>query len=432
MLFATLRFLTKGWVSELYLQPQFFFHYYGLSFVKPLTTYGLPDWLTYAVFIAMAVAALGILLGYYYRVSALSFALLFTYTELWDASNYLNHYYFVSLLSFLLVLLPAHRAFSLDVRRKPQLAAESVPFWTVFVLQLQLGIVYFMAGVAKIHPDWLLEAQPLRLWLAAHSNFPLLGSLFTYTWVAYFFSWFGLVYDLSIPFWLSHAKTRPLAYTAVVAFHVLTWLLFPIGVFPWVMIGLTLIYFPAPFHQRILQLLAYRPKLATFAPSAEKMRIPKLLGPALVVFFAFQLVFPFRYLAYPGNLFWTEQGYRFSWRVMLMEKVGMAQFTVVDRQSGKAVEVNNRQYLTPRQEKMMATQPDFMLQYTHFLAREYQTAAGPAPAVYVESYVALNGHRSQRFVPQDLDLTTLEDSWAPKTWLLPFSNNSKTSQYAVQ
>ena len=32
-----------------------------------------------------------------------------------------------------------------------------------------------------------------------------------------------------------------------------------------------------------------------------------------------QLAFPFRYLLYPGNIFWTEEGYRFSWRVMLME-----------------------------------------------------------------------------------------------------------------
>ena len=33
-----------------------------------------------------------------------------------------------------------------------------------------------------------------------------------------------------------------------------------------------------------------------------------------------QVIFPLRYIFYPGELFWHEQGYRFSWRVMLMEK----------------------------------------------------------------------------------------------------------------
>jgi hypothetical protein len=39
-------------------------------------------------------------------------------------------------------------------------------------------------------------------------------------------------------------------------------------------------------------------------------------------FIAFQLLFPFRYLCYPNELFWTEE-FRFSWRVMLMEKQDM-------------------------------------------------------------------------------------------------------------
>ena len=43
-----------------------------------------------------------------------------------------------------------------------------------------------------------------------------------------------------------------------------------------------------------------------------------------------QILIPFRSLIYPGELFWTEEGYRFSWRVMLMEKAGYASFKIVD------------------------------------------------------------------------------------------------------
>jgi hypothetical protein len=59
-------------------------------------------------------------------------------------------------------------------------------------------------------------------------------------------------------------------------------------------------------------------------------------------------------LLYPDKLFWTEQGYRFSWRVMLMEKNAYTTFVVKDK-TGKIVEVRNRDYLTPQQEKQMST-----------------------------------------------------------------------------
>jgi hypothetical protein len=40
------------------------------------------------------------------------------------------------------------------------------------------------------------------------------------------------------------------------------------------------------------------------------------------------IIVPLRYLCYPNELFWTEEGFRFSWRVMLMEKAGYATFKV--------------------------------------------------------------------------------------------------------
>ena len=75
-------------------------------------------------------------------------------------------------------------------------------------------------------------------------------------------------------------------------------------------------------------------------------------------YFLLQLLLPLRFLLYPGKLFWTEQGYRFSWRVMLMEKAGAAYFTVKDAAGQKSQVVENRLHLTTLQEKMMSTQPD--------------------------------------------------------------------------
>src|SRR5690606_10991642 len=97
---------------------------------------------------------------------------------------------------------------------------------------------------------------PLRIWLPAHADFPIIGFLFDKLWVAYFFCWFGAVYDLTIPFLLSNKVTRGFAYFLVVVFHAATAVLFPIGMFPYVMMLATLIFFPGVFHQKIIALIS--------------------------------------------------------------------------------------------------------------------------------------------------------------------------------
>jgi hypothetical protein len=93
----------------------------------------------------------------------------------------------------------------------------------------------------------------------------------------------------------------------------------------------------------------------------------------MALHFGLQLLLPFRFLLYPGKLYWTEEGYRFSWRVMLMEKGGTAVFHIKDpcNRCNRA-EIDNTKYLTQMQETMMATQPDMILQYAHLLAAELQ------------------------------------------------------------
>ncbi|MGB4399560.1 MAG: HTTM domain-containing protein, partial [Daejeonella sp.] len=130
------------------------------------------------------------------------------------------------------------------------------------------------------------------------------------------------------------------------------------------------------------------------------------------------------YLLYKGELFWTEEGYRFSWRVMLIEKAGYAQFTVKDR-TGKFVVVNNSEFLTVLQEKMMSTQPDMILQYAHILKDHYQKHGFKAPEVYIDSYVALNGRRGRMMIDPTTDLAKQSESLRHKTWILPLNDEIK-------
>lgn len=425
MVASVMRFWLNGWIETQYILPKLFFPFYGFECIKPLGATGM-----YIVFALMAIAALFVMLGLFYRFSAIAFFLLFTYVELIDKSNYLNHYYFVSIVSLLLILVPANRYFSLDVLRKPSLLVTQIPCWMVDIFKLQLGIVYFYAGIAKINYDWLIRAMPLAIWLPAKSNLPLVGELLNYKFTAYLFSWFGAIYDILIPFFLFNKRTRNIAYIFVIVFHAATAIILPvIGMFPYIMILATLIFFSPEFHNKIIngfvQLFSFGKRnllnpRQDISFSFSQPLAGKFLISVLFLHFAVQILLPFRYLAYPGNLFWTEEGYRFSWRVMLMEKGGTAFFYVKDSATGKESEVDNSVYLTYQQQKMVSTQPDMILQFAHFIAADFEKKGYVQPQVRVESYVTLNGTGSRPFVNSSVDLASKKEGFVSKNWILPF------------
>ncbi len=425
---GTLRFLLKGWVYDLYIEPKFFFGFLGFEWVKPFPG----EWM-YLPFILMLLGSLGIILGLFYRFSIILFFLSFTYIELLDKTNYLNHYYFVSLIAFLIIFLPCNRKFSLDIKWRKMDEWSVTRRFHIQILQFQIACVYFFAGLAKINSDWLLEAEPLHTWLQSHRDMPVLGPLFAEKWLAYVFSWFGCFYDLFIVFFLLIARTRMFAYLLVIVFHLMTGWLFPIGVFPYVMIGCTLIFFSSDFHEKIINFFkknAFSVQKESFvAKFIEKRNV--WLHRLLVVFIIFQVIIPMRYMLYPGSLFWNEEGFRFSWRVMLMHKEGNAQFHVKDTKTGGEIEVQNMHFLNKRQEEQMSTQPDMILQYAHFLKDKFKDSTLiinqklykiHQPTVHAEVYVVLNGRPSQLMISKSVDLTTKNYNLRHRNWLEKFKD----------
>lgn len=422
MMFGSIiRFWLNGWIETLYLTPKFFFSYYGFEWVKPLGEF------TYLLFIICGLAALMVAAGYQYRLAIITFFLSFTYIELMDKTTYLNHYYFISILSFLMIFLPAASYFSIDAWKNPKKIFQLIPRWCTDSIKFLLGLVYFYAGLAKINSDWLWRAMPLKIWLPSKYDLPLLGYLLQQEWIHYAFSWSGMLYDLSIPFLLLWKRTRFVAFLMVVLFHVLTRILFPIGMFPYIMIVSALIFFSPEVHQKILEKISavFRISKEKFDNSRKLVFQPlqkKLIIVVLSVFFLIQVFFPWRYLLYPGELFWTEEGFRFSWRVMLMEKAGYAQFKIVDGKTGRRFYVDNSDFLTPFQEKQMSFQPDFILEYAHFLAAHFRKDGHENIEVYVENYVALNGRKSTPYIHSDVNLLNFADSFEHKTFILPFQD----------
>lgn len=408
MFAALLRSLLNGWVYELYIQPGFHFHFYGFDWVRPLG-----QW-TYALWGMAMISALGVCVGYMYRTCIIVFALTFTYIELIDVAYYLNHYYFVSVLAFALCWLPASHYGSIDAWLGRVKSMDEAPRWTVDLPRVLVSILYLYAGLAKMNSDWLFEGQPLKMWLPSRYDLPLIGDWVDEPWLPFAFAWAGMLYDSTIWIFLWWKRTRFYAYITVIVFHSLTAIFFPaIGVFPYVMMVITLVFFDHPFQKITGRLFPSAPE----RNRAWRSWSPPLARIVLPAFLLWQIAFPLRSRLYPGELFWTEQGFRFSWRVMLMEKSGATEFKVVDAATGRYDWVDPSVYLNRTQEKQMSFQPDLILQFAHYLGELYQEAGMKDPQVFVHSAVSLNARPSQPIIEGDTDLMKIQDSWEHKEWI---------------
>lgn len=422
MLVSTIRFMYLGWIDYQFIDSNFHFKYYGFEWIQPLSRTGM-----YLIYSGMIISSVGIMLGYYYRIASLYFFLAFTYCELIDKSYYLNHYYFVSVVSLLMIVLPANHYASLDIALRKIPAKTQIPAWCINLVKFQLGLVYFYAGLAKLNYDWLINAMPLKIWLPAQSHLPLIGWLFQLDFMPYLFSWAGAFFDLFIVFVLL-SRFWYVGYLFVIVFHILTGIFFQIGMFPIIMICCVPIFFPEYVHQYIFN-KAQKLSIKIF-PSilnnsvVENYQFPSFSIKPLVVLLSlhviFQIIFPWRFVLYPGNLFWTEEGYRFGWRVMLMEKAGYTTFYIKDGENGKEGMVVNSDFLNSHQEKQMAMQPDMILEFAHFLGKHYKNQGMKNPIVRAEAFVTLNGSRSKLLANPTVNLLAKQESLKPKDWLMPF------------
>lgn len=424
MFVSMLRFLAYGWVERFFVTPRFHFKYWGFDWVAPL-----PQPAMFLLFIVLAVLSLMLALGCLFRFSAVTFALGLSYVQLIDVSNYLNHYYLASLLALLLACSPAQRCWSVDALRQRKRGAPLPPHlpqgW-LFLFRFQVGVVYLFAGLAKLQSDWLLHAQPLRIWLGTQVSLPLIGPLLSLPELPWLLSWAGFVFDTTIVLWLMLPKTRPYAYAVVIVFHVITRVLFPIGMFPAIMTSAAIVFFSPSWPRRLAARLRLRSAALAVQPRATASNAlaarhrGRQLGLAIgAAYCVLQLALPMRAWAYGGNVLWHEQGMRFSWRVKLRAKGGSTTFIARHRDSGRTFHVSPRLYLTDLQESEMSSQPDLILQLAHHIARDLERRGLGSHAIYVDARVSLNGRRSQALIDPHIDLTQVHDGLERARWIMP-------------
>jgi hypothetical protein len=440
LFWEVLRYFEHGWIERYFITPTFHFTYPLFDFVKPWPGNGM-----YVHFAVMGVLALLIAVGLFYRVACLVFFLAFSYVFLIDKTYYLNHFYLIALFSLLMWIIPAHRSASLDRRLFFKEQPPVVPYWSVFLLRAQVFIVYFYGGLAKLNPDWV-QGEPMRMWLAERTEFPVIGSFFTSEWVVHLFAYGGLLFDLGIGFLLVWRRTRTVGFVLAGAFHLLNSRLFQIGIFPFLMFGATLIFAEPNWPRRVMRnirLLFGRfptdgddPLRAQVSGQADTPLTNRRSTPLLLtfvhVYLLAQLLIPLRHLSYPGDVSWTEEGHRFAWHMKLRDKEAALRIYISDPKTGQIWEISPAVDLSRRQVEEMSARPDMVLQYAHYLADRLNTAGQPRPIIRVDQQVSLNGRPYQHLIDPTVNLAEVPVSFAPADWILPLNVPLAVDQQAAR
>ncbi len=402
-------YLARDRFVDYYLEPGFRFSYAFFEWLRPL-----PEPYFRALLILMVAAGIGIAVGILYRTCVLVFLLGFSYVFLLDKAYYNNHYYAIILLCFLMLFTSATRWGSLAQRLRP--SAPFVPNWNLFILRAQFFIIYFYGGLAKLNADWL-QGEPMRRWLLKAADLPLLGPMMTTDWAPYFFSWGGLAFDLSIGFLLWWRKTRFAAFLVVLFFNLTNSVLFQIGVFPFLMIAAATLFDEPDWPRKFLGL---KPANAAEAPAAAKIRGPRLTLALIGLYFALQILVPFRHFLIPGEVSWTEEGHLFAWHMKLRDKQGRIKIWVTDPAAQRTFQVDPLLEMNEFQYGKMRQRPQFIWQYVQHVKRELAGQGIENPIIRVDAWVTLNGRPYQQLIDPDVDLATADSSFfSADPWIVP-------------
>lgn len=421
--------LANTWIYTIdvhidYLKPKLFY-----SFIPGMVMWPGPG--IYIHFAVMAISAAMLGLGLYYRAAAIVFFFAHTYLFLLEKAYYQNHFYLVTLLSFLFIFLPANKAWSVDSDETNP--SNLVPRWSVLILKLQIAIVYFYGGIAKLSTDWL-NGHPQTEFLGQFAHEPIIGQIVSHPWFAHLVTYGGIIIDLSIGFLLFWGPTFWFGALIATAFHLINSRLFPIGIFPWLMIGTTGLFAPYDWPERVKNKIQKWKNSRSQAASNDsettqeqpaktvpwKYQISIAMLIFLHVYILIQVALPWRRFFYPGDTSWTELGHRFSWSMMLRTKlVKSFEVTVTNPKTGQKYLVDYSKDMSPKQVFHMQTRPDMILQYAHYVADVEEKKLGVRPKVSIRALESLNLRQVQDLIDPSVDLAAEQDTLLAPRWIVP-------------
>ena len=383
----------------------------------------------------LVIAALGIAFRVWPRACAAAFAVGYTAFVLSDRTIFNNHYYLYALVAALLALCGSD--------------TPTAPAWHRGLFRLQVVVVYFYAGVAKLHADWLVHHQPMATKLveeAAVYN-PHLASILRLPEAAQLISLGGAVFDLAIGPMLLLDASRPLAFALTFAFHLTNHAVWSLGEFPTVMLATNLAFCDAlpssllshPFARRILH-VPHVPAEGR-RPSGRSSRAAMAIG---ILYALGQLLLPLRPMLVHGMDFIDATHVKthtlLSWRMMAVTTRNFVSVSLRSEEIGASVDMTrtyNRlylhrlngtrelipltPYLEPRQAGYMPYSPHMLVRFARDAAVRYRChAVRDGCRVVGDLWSGINGRPLQRFVDPTVDLATATIPWlARPEWVRP-------------
>ncbi len=409
----TIGAIFTGWVGNNLVKPQFTFSHIGMDWLQPLPGYGM-----YIYFSIMGVCGLLVMMGYRYRLSLGLFTVLWAGTYFMQKTSYNNHYYLLMLVCFIMLFLPANRYFSADVSRNPERKQLTMPAWCSWIMIVQVSIVYFYATVAKFYPGWL-DGTFTRLMLSQslHGSF---ANLAVTPWFYLFIAYAGIAFDMLVVPLLLFKRTRTIALIASLVFHLFNSITLQIGIFPFFALSFVVFFYPPDKMRRIF--FKNKPVVTDHTPTYENSGIFKYI---FVPYIITQVLLPLRHHVIKGDVLWTEEGHRLSWRMMLRFRDGTVQFRVVDKKTGKELPYNPAQELTPKQYRAMSHKPDMIWQLCQRVKKQF-AEKGHDVAIYANCKASVNGSPYRYLIDPKADIASVKwDYFFHDDWVLLYDENGK-------
>jgi hypothetical protein len=136
----------------------------------------------------------------------------------------------------------------------------------------------------------------------------------------------------------------------------------------------------------------------------------------IIPFLIIQLLLPLRHHFIEGDVIWTEEGHRLSWRMMLRERSGFINIRIVDNLTKTESFYDFRKNLSSKQAKQLAAKPDFIWQYCQKIKDEYK---GKDISIYIDCKNAINRKKYHTLIDPKYDMAKAQWShFKHNEWIL--------------
>ncbi|XP_074649215.1 vitamin K-dependent gamma-carboxylase-like [Tubulanus polymorphus] len=417
-------------------------------FLRPLPL----QWMV-IMYLFMYIATFGIMLGCFYRLSCAVFMVSYWYVFWLDKQSWNNHSYLYGLSSIILLIIDANRAWSIDGYIWPEIRNTHVPAWNYGLFRFQLFLVYFLASIKKLVPDWYMGYSMKRL--AVHwvfSPFRLFMDTEMITLVVVHIG--GLFIDMFIGYFLYFDITRPIGLMMGFSFNLMNAQIFSIGMFPYTMLATMPIFCAADWPVRFMRTWFPKKLQIKVAPlqindhciyeksfvkpenQPDRSRNEKsgkkyprsrmgkfhiIATSFLLCYGAVQLFLPFSHWISRGYNNWGEGLYGYSWNMMVQSwSEQHLHVKFVDKNTGYVGFLNPHAWTDSKQTRWNSY-ADMLKQYAYCVQDKLATRYNITNIeLYVDVWKSVNSRIHQRMFNPTVDLISAEwDVFKQTKWTMP-------------